>query len=324
MISKVMTGETTYEEIKRDIEQKLADNGMPGKVTSETLIFPTIEANGRKVSPAFSFNRDSKASEYVYSVGYAPKYANEIALTEQVAEKLETDIGDTVKITIDGKTDDYMVTAFFQSMIQLGESGRFHESVDIPDKLIKQVMGYQIDFDDSPDKAEINKRISRIKNIFDTKYVDDTDGFVMSCIGANIKDTINGIKLMVILITAIIIIMISILMERSFITKEKGEIALMKAMGFRTGSVIAQHSLRFAIVAAVASLLSAALSTPVTRLCINPIFSIMGALNGVDYNIRPVEVYVIYPVIVFAATVAGAFFTALCMKRIKASDTSDI
>lgn len=324
MISKVMTGETTYEEIKRDIEQKLADNGMPGKVTSETLIFPTIEANGRKVSPAFSFNRDSKASEYVYSVGYAPKYANEIALTEQVAEKLGTDIGDTVKITIDGKTNDYMVTAFFQSMIQLGESGRFHESVDIPDKLIKQVMGYQIDFDDSPDKAEINKRISRIKNIFDTKYVDDTDGFVMSCIGANIKDTINGIKLMVILITAIIIIMISILMERSFITKEKGEIALMKAMGFRTGSVIAQHSLRFAIVAAVASLLSAALSTPVTRLCINPIFSIMGALNGVDYNIRPVEVYVIYPVIVFAATVAGAFFTALCMKRIKASDTSDI
>lgn len=324
MISKVLTGEMTYKELKSDIEQKLADNGMPGKVTSEALIFPTIEANGIKASYAFSFNRDSKASDYLYSAGYAPEYADEIAITEQVAEKLGIGIGDKVKITIDGKTDDYMVTAFFQSMIQLGESGRFHESTDIPDKFIKQVMGYQIDFDDSPDKAEINRRIKRIKDILDTKYVDDTDGFVMNCIGANIKDTINGVKLMVIIITVVIIILISILMERSFITKEKAEIALMKAMGFRTGSVIAQHSLRFAIVAAAASLLSAVLSTPVTRLCINPIFRIMGALNGVEYNIRPVEIYVIYPVIVFAATVAGVLFTALCMRSIKASDTADI
>ena len=94
MAAKVMTGETTYEELKSDIEQRLADNGMPGKVTSEALIFPTIEANGRKVSPAFSFNRDSKASDYIYSVGYAPEYADEIALTEQVAEKLGIGIGE--------------------------------------------------------------------------------------------------------------------------------------------------------------------------------------------------------------------------------------
>ena len=163
-----------------------------------------------------------------------------------------------------------------------------------------------------------------MKDIFDTKHVEDTDDFVMECIGAGIKDTINGVKLMVILVTAIIVIMISVLMERSFISKEKSEIALMKAMGFRTGSVIAQHTLRFAIVAATASVIAIALGTPVTKLCIDPVFGITGAINGVDYNIKPVEVCVIYPVIVVAATVLGAFFTALCMKTIKASDTADI
>ena len=324
LIAKVMTGEKSYSEVRSDIEKKLADNGIPGKVSSETMIFPTIEANGIKSSPIFMYNKDTKTSDYTYSEGYAPKYSNEIALTTQVAEKLDAGIGDKVKLTFNGKTDEYIITALFQSMVQMGETGRLHESFDVPDECIKQVLGFQIDFDDSPDAKTIESRIEKMKDIFDTKYVDDTDGFIMHCIGADIKDTLNGVKLMVIIITAIIIILISVLMERSFISKEKPEIALMKAIGFKSRSVVAQHTLRFAIVAVVASVISIALSSPVTKLCINPIFGIMGAIEGVEYNVKPVEVCVVYPAIIIAVTVAGAFFTALYMRSIKASDTADI
>ena len=324
LIAKIMTGEKTYKGICEDIEKKLADNGISGKVSSEAMLFPTLEANGIKASPIFMYNSETKASDYTYSEGYAPKYANEIALTKQVAEKLDVGVGDKVKLTFNGKTDDYIVSALFQSMVQMGETGRFHESFEVPDEFITQVMGFPIDFDDSPDKKTIESRIEKMKDIFGTTYIDDTDGFVMACIGQNVKDTINGVKLMVIIITAIIIILISVLMERSFISKEKPEIALMKAMGFKSRSVVAQHTLRFAIVAAVASVISIALCSPVTKLCINPIFGIMGAINGVDYNIRPVEVCIIYPAIIIAVAVAGAYFTALYMRSIKASDTADI
>ncbi len=324
LIAKIMTGEKTYKGICEDIEKKLADNGISGKVSSEAMLFPTLEANGIKASPIFMYNSETKASDYTYSEGYAPKYANEIALTKQVAEKLDVGVGDKVKLTFNGKTDDYIVSALFQSMVQMGETGRFHESFEVPDEFITQVLGFQIDFDDSPDKKTIESRIEKMKDIFGTTYIDDTDGFVMTVIGKNVKDTINGVKLMVIIITAIIIILISVLMERSFISKEKPEIALMKAMGFKSRSVVAQHTLRFAIVAAVASVISIALCSPVTKLCINPIFGIMGAINGVDYNIRPVEVCIIYPAIIIAVAVAGAFFTAIYMRSIKASDTADI
>ena len=324
LIAKVMTGEKTYKEMSSDIENRLADNGMPCKITSEALVFPTLEANGKKASPIFMYNKDTKASDYTYSEGYAPKYSNEIAITPQVAEKLGVNIGDKIKLTFNGKTDEYIISAFFQSMMQLGETGRFHESFEVPDELISQVVGFQVDFDDSPDKETINSRIEKMKDIFNSKYVDDSDGFVMACIGANIKETINRVKLMVLLITSVIIILISILMERSFISKEKPEIALMKAMGFSTRSVIAQHTLRFAIVAAAASVLSILLSTPVTKLCIDPIFGIMGAINGVDYNIKPLEVYALYPVIIIAVAILGASLTALYMRSIKASDTADI
>ena len=138
------------------------------------------------------------------------------------------------------------------------------------------------------------------------------------------KNSINSVKLLVLLITVIIIIMISVLMERSFISKEKSEIALMKAMGFKSGSLVRQHTLRFVISASAASILAILLCLPVTKLCIDPVFGIMGALNGVDYNIKPLEVCVIYPIIIIAATIIGAFLTASYMKTIKASDTSNI
>ena len=118
--------------------------------------------------------------------------------------------------------------------------------------------------------------------------------------------------------------MISVLIERSFISKEKSEIALMKATGFKTRSIIAQHALRFAIVAAASSVIATALCVPFTKLCVDPIFGIMGAINGVEYNINPVEVCIVYPIIVISATLLGAFLTSIYMKKIKASDTSDI
>ena len=118
--------------------------------------------------------------------------------------------------------------------------------------------------------------------------------------------------------------MISVLMERSFISKEKSEIALMKAMGFRSRSIISQHTVRFTITAIISSIAAALLCLPLTKLTIDPIFGIMGAVNGVDYNFRFTEICVVYPILIIAATLLGAFLTAQYMKTIKASETADI
>jgi putative ABC transport system permease protein len=323
--AEIMISKKTYKEMCKDIENTLAENGMPCNVHSETSLFPTIEtSDGKKTSPIFNYCDETNASDYEYNEGYAPKYPNEIALTYSVAEKIDAGIGDKVKLTLDGKTDEYIITALFQSMMQLGESGRFHESMDVPDELVQQIMGFQIDFDDSPDNAEIERRIEKIKDIYHTKYVYDSNGFIKECIGESVISTINSVKILILFITAAIIIMITVLMERSFISKEKSEIALMKAMGFKSSSIIAHHTIRFIIVAVLASLISIGLCLPVTKMCIDPIFGIMGAINGVDYLFKPVEVCIVYPLIIIASTVTGALITALYMKTIKASDTADI
>lgn len=321
-LMEVMQGRKTLDEILEEIENKLADNGMPADVHIETMYQIPVKSGDIKTIVMFQLCHETSADEYTYSQGTAPHYANEIAISEPVAEKLDAEIGDTLQLTIDGEEKDYIVTALFQSFSQLGESGRLHESVFPSDSSIASSMAYQIDFDDNPDENEINNRIEKLKEIFGSSNIMNAEDFVKDCTGAS--DIIAGVKNLVLIISIAIIIMISVLMERSFISKEKSEIALMKAVGFKNNAVYAHHTARFLIVGIVSSVLAILLCKPLTKLVIDPIFAVMGAVVGISYEIRPIEIFVVYPLVVLSATLAGTFLTSLYTKSIKASDTSNI
>ena len=108
-------------------------------------------------------------------------------------------------------------------------------------------------------------------------YVDDS---------TKASGAIGGVKNLTMIVSVIIIVLISILLERSFISKERAEIALEKAIGFKNRSVIWTHVLRFVMIAAVSVAIAALLSAPVTKLVMNPLFAMMGAVKGVPYALR--------------------------------------
>lgn len=321
-ITEVMQGKKTLDESVEEIEKKLSDNGMPADVHIETMYQLPVKFGDIKTTVMFELCNETSADEYTYSQGTAPKYANEIALSEPVAEKLDAVIGDTIQLTIDGEENDYIITALFQSFNQLGECGRLHESIYPSDLSIASAFAYQIDFDDNPDNKEIDSRIEKLKDIFDSQKVMNAEDYVKDSTG--VSDIIASVKNLILIISLIIIIMISVLMERSFISKEKSEIALMKAIGFRNNAVYAHHASRFFIVGIVSSIIAVALCNPLTKLAINPIFAMMGAVAGISYEIRPVEIFVVYPLMILVATLTGTFLTSLYTKSIKASDTSNI
>ena len=304
------------------LEKTLADNGIPGKTHVERMYNVPMTFGDQRSSVVFQICPQTHASDYVYEAGTAPMYDNEIALAQPVAEQFGAKIGDTVTLTVNGEDRKCIVTALFQSFGQLGKIGRLHENFDTNGLSLSNVYSFQIDFDDDPDEAEIERRKEKIKEIYDTDDVFNSAEFVNDCTGA--ADTIAAVKNMVLIITLIIVVLIAVLMERSFISREKAEIALMKAVGFGSGAVIAHHTARFAIVALISSVIAAALCIPLTKLAIDPIMGIMGAVNGVGYDIRPLEIFGIYPLIILAITILAAFITSLYTKTIKSSDTADI
>ena len=319
---EIIAGAKTIRETEDEIVNILAENDMPGNVYLEAWYKLPVTAKNGSFQVNFLNCMDTKTTDYDYTDGSAPIKPDEIAVTKQISEKLGAEIGDRVTVNIGGEEREFIITAYFQCFNNLGECARFHEDVSIPDSLMTSSFAYQINFDDHPDKTVIDERIEKLKGIFDNKNIFDTKGFVKDCMG--VGNTIAAVKNLVLMLSLIIIILLAVLMERSFISKERAEIALMKAMGFGNRSVIVHHTTRFGITVLTGIVTASVLLMPLTKLIMDPLFGMMGAIGSIEYQFNILEIFGLYPVIIFCMTVLSAALTALYTRTIKPSDTASI
>ena len=319
---EINAGTKTICETEDEIADILTENDMPGNVYLEDWYKLPVTAKNGSFQINFLKCADTVTTDYDYTDGSAPMKPDEIAVTKQISKKLGAEIGDRVTVKIGGEEREFIITAYFQCFNNLGECARFHQDVEIADTLMTSSFSYQITFDDHPDKAVIEERIEKLKDIFDNQNIFDTKGFVKDCMG--VGDMIAAVKNLVLILSLIIIILLAVLMERSFISKERSEIALLKAVGFDSGSVILYHTMRFGITVIIAIVTASALLMPLTKLIIDPIFGMMGAIGNIEYQFNALEIFGAYPVIIFCVTVLSAALTALYTKTIKASDTASI
>lgn len=267
---EIIAGTKTICETEDEIADILTENDMPGNVYLEVWYKLPVTAKNGSFQINFLKCADTVTTDYDYTDGSAPMKPDEIAVTKQISKKLGAEIGDRVTVKIGGEEREFIITAYFQCFNNLGECARFHQDVEIADTLMTSSFSYQITFDDHPDKAVIEERIEKLKDIFDNQNIFDTKGFVKDCMG--VGDMIAAVKNLVLMLSLIIIILLAVLMERSFISKERSEIALLKAVGFDSGSVILYHTMRFGITVIIAIVTASALLMPLTKLIIDPIF----------------------------------------------------
>lgn len=314
-------GRKQIEEYFAETEALLKKNGMPAKLCVETQYKNKIRFNGKDYSISCQQGIHTKASEYEYTEGVVPQNKNEIAITPTVSKLTGAKLGDTVTIDFGKETLDCVVVAYFQSMNQLGEVIRLHEDAPTDFTYIANVMSYQIDFDDHPSAKEIEVRKDKIKKLFDNEKVMNATEYCDDCMGA--ASTMESVQYLLLGITLIVVILVCILMERSFLADEKSQIAVLKAMGFSNKRVMEWHMIRFGIVTLVAVLLAATCSIPATYLIDHPIFGMMGA-GKVTYVIRPWKIFFLYPGIIFLMTLLASGMTALQIRTIKSNDTTNI
>ncbi len=323
---KFMT-EDGHEKVERyleDMEQTLEENGMPAECMTEYYIYSMIGHGEYENKAAILQGTGTTMDMYEYLEGTPPQDSDEIAVTTLLAKKLGAEIGDTVTLSYPtGETVEFIITALYQAIVNQGISVRVHTDCDINYIVASGSPGTQIKFTDAPDDKEVLRRIEKIKELYPKFSSVKTAGETVSDT-TGVGDAIDAVKKMSAVLTVILVALITMLMERSFIAKEQAEIALMKAIGMRNAKIYGQHTLRFFISAAAAVLLAELLGMPLTKLCFDPIFGTMGLEMGVEYMQTPMEIYAVFPVIVLTATVVSAFLTSLYTKKIKSSDTASI
>lgn len=304
-----------------EIERVLAENDMPANVYVEVFYKYPVEFNGRKSQVQFLHCAETKTTDYEYTDGYAPENKYEIALGEVLLKDLGAEIGDKIWITINGQREEYRITASMISLSQLGQVGRLHPDVDVHSQDISSGYPFQIDFDEKVSGKELERRFDRIRELFQPQELLEVDGFVESSTKA--APMVSALKNLLLIITIGVIFLMTALMERSFISRERREIALSKALGIRSRDVLIHHALRFMFMLLISLILAMIFCIPATHL-MDAIFAVMGAGKGIRYKIKPMEVFVAYPLILLGVTVAAAFLTALYTKHIHAVDTADV
>ena len=318
--------EDGHEKLERHLdkmEQTLAENGIPAKCFQE-ILFALPVSFGENESNIYIYQGTGSTMDmYEYTAGISPQNTDEIAITRIAADKLNANIGDTVTIkTIDGDKE-YIISAFFQSMNMQGSGIRLHSDEYINYVQAQAGINTQIAFTDHPDSREIKQRVKEIQRIFpDYKNIKTCAEAVADLVG--VAGTLDAVKSFVVVLTIVLAALITVLMERSFIAKEQGEIALMKAVGTRNRNVYTYHTLRFLFVGTIAVMIGEIFAMPLTHLCIDPVFKMMGMELAVNYIINPVEMYLIFPGIILAAATVSAFLTSLYTRKIKSSDTANI
>ena len=322
IMGEVMIDQSTHKTIIADIEKLLADNGMPGKCTM--TIGAQFETSHEDKTETVNFRVMKGETNDTFHVdeGSAPQKTDEIAVTAGTLDNLNAEIGDRVTAVINEKEYEFMITGTFSSFVNTTNAAFLYKDFDLGHQKASNVMGVQIHFDGSPDKEQINQNIEKLRSLLETDKVYSTSDYINNFTG--MSDTLKATKKMMMIITVIVTALIVILMERSFLSKEKSEIALMKAVGISDSSIVAQHTLRFVIVSVIACIVSTAVLMPISNVMMNWIGNMIGDISGLQCDFDPLEIFVICPAILIGVTAIGSFLTALYTKTIKASDTASI
>lgn len=306
-----------------DIKKRLEEHHISADVFQEKMFRMHISKENKKCSSlAFQGVGDVTADQYSYLQGTPPQNIHEVGISHIISDNINAEIGDTVTINTGSEEKEYMVTAIFQTMNNLGEGIRFFQEETLDYSNAAGAFGIQIKYTDSPDKKELQNRRELLEELFSDSKIYTAGEYIGYMIG-DVAEQIRSVKQFILIIVICINVLVTVLMVKSFLTKEKGEIAMLKSLGFRSQSLVIWQSFRIGIILFLAVLIGTLISSPISKITVGNVFQMMG-LQTIEFDIVFFEVFVIYPFILFVCTVFAAFLTAFGIRKISAFQVSNI
>ena len=309
-----------------EAEKMLREEGFSAKCFMETRVFASVYTEDSPERVFQQYCREGvncSTEEYAYIEGRAPKNKEEIAISYKAANQLQVSVGDKVTVvTADGK-ENCIVSAIYQEIMlkQWGSIRRYPDASYSYEGLI-DVLPITIRFEDNPSAAEVERRMEVLRSNHPEYKVRSVSDQISAWFG-DIPGTVNRIANMLLPIIVMIDVLVAVMMELSFLTKERGEIAMLKAIGFKNRTLIFWQVLRIGLVMFVAALLAIFLAGTIGRLTLGGVYRYLGIRDLIfDPNIW--KNYICYPAAVLTATVISSFLVASGVRKIHSNEINSI
>jgi putative ABC transport system permease protein len=322
-MDKYITGASKEEYLKDmdTLRKTFKDIGVDMKLYGELMYkfkYYTDDKNNSLSLISFQA-QDSDTNNYNVLKGKMPELINEAAITETASKKLKVSIGDSIYTQIGNEKKELIITGLYESMNNMGESVRLNPKMDIDFKYLAITLSFQGNFNSSEDPQLL---IDKLKDKYPSYTFKNPQEYVSRYIGGSL-DQLDAMKNLIVLIVLCVNTLITILMMKTFITKEKGEIAMLKSIGFRNSAIRAWQSARISVVLVVAIILGIILSKFLGPVTAGQVFAIMGVHNIV-FKVQALEVYAVYPIILLIVTTAVAYLSAVAVKKIDLKEINNM
>jgi len=301
-----------------DMEEAFAGEDCPANLYAELVFSVSYFTDDPEVLTSITTLQayNNHFREYALLDGTMAVLPNEIMLTELSAREMNVDIGDSIHATIDGTVYDFIITGTFQSMNMAGKSARFSDSFSISYRNLAGINNFQGVFKEGINTQEA---IVTLQEKYPDYVFETPAEYAASTLGEVITQ-VDSLKNLIVLLIIGINILITALMMKTLMTREHGEIALLKSLGFSPITLRIWQTVRISIILFFAIILGIILSSLLGPVTVGQVFTYMGA-NHIKLVVLPMEVYIKYPLLVLAATTSAAF---ICSKGVNQVDFKEI
>jgi len=255
---------------------------------------------------------------YTLLSGKEPELPNEVIITELTAEEMGVGIGDTIYFAGSEKAEEFIITGTYQSMMNMGQGYRVSRSAGLDQKYAAGIFCLQVEIED----MESEKACERLKEIFPEYKIMNAEGFLDNMIGG-VVEQLNMLTVFIVGIVLVINSLITILMMKTIMTKERGDIALLKSIGFTDRSLRAWQTSRILLVLTAAVVMGTILSNIFGPYLIGPVFARMGG-TSIELVTSTFEACVLYPLVLFLVTGMSALICAGGVKKVDLKEVNSM
>ncbi len=303
-----------------EIEARLKENGIIAKTGADMgYMLPCYTEDPKNSVTYYVLQAEgSWDRHYVLLSGEEPELSNEVMITELTAKEMGVGIGDSIHFATSEKTDEFIITGIYQSMMNMGQGYRVSRSAQLDRKYAAGIFCIQVEIED----MDSDEACEKMKEIFPEYKIMNSEGFLDNMIGGVIEQ-INTLTFFIVGIVLVINSLITILIMKTIMTKERGEIALLKSMGFTDGSLRAWQITRILLILTAAIIMGTILSKVLAPYTIGPIFAMMGA-TSMKLVMNSFEAYVLYPLLLFVVTGISSFICARGVRKVDLKEVNTI
>lgn len=266
------------EDIKREVEEKLKEFSDYESWAMWNRYFMLNEAQ------VYCYVSNDPSHYTTVFKGRTCLYENEIIITDFISKEFGVSIGDTVTLSLKGKSDEYIITGLYQSANDVGRN------ISINSTGYERLTGNDMYELGMKYKFSDVDRVTEICDWINENYTSDdvsvnnnlnTDDF------ETYKVAIAAVTVLIYILTGLFVGVTIILICDKVFTKEKRDYGIYKAIGFDHRKLRGQFILRFVIVSLIGSLLGIILFAVFSNKFFGIIFRSFGISNfktGFDFT----------------------------------------